>query len=79
MVWTGSKEALIEFSGYLNTIHNTIKFTMETEFTTVHFLDTRITNSGKSWTIDLYSKPTDANSLLCAKSFHPRNTIVGLQ
>lgn len=35
-------------------------------------------NGGKNLKVDLYTKPTDRNTLLLATSFHPKSTIKGL-
>ena len=58
---------------YLNSAHQTIKFTEEFSHTDIPFLDTRVKvdHTGKLYT-DLYSKPTDSHSYLRYDSAHPK-------
>ena len=60
------------FVGQLNTLHPTIKFNAKYSLTSIEFLDTHIYKStdGKLRTT-LYTKPTDRQSYLHSKSYHP--------
>ncbi|XP_041417084.1 uncharacterized protein LOC108715416 [Xenopus laevis] len=78
LIWTGSPEILTEFFTYLNTIHDTIKFTTCIGPNSVNYLDVQVTSSDGSLTTDLYKKPTDRNNMLRKDSFHPIGTIKGL-
>lgn len=78
VVWRGNRTELDSFSTHLNTLDGNIKFTLETANTSVNFLDTRISISPGGYASDLFTKPTDTNSLLLASSFHPHGTINGL-
>ena len=72
-LWTHGKEALHEFLCYLNSIHTTIKFTMEemNDVQKLNFLDVEICKEGSKLTTDLYSKPVDTHQYLRSSSCHP--------
>ena len=76
-VWTHGAESLSEYLDFLNTKHDTIKFTMERsdENGSLHFLDVLITvkDSG-AYTTQLYMKPNDAKIVLHFQSAHPFTT-----
>ncbi|XP_070576154.1 uncharacterized protein [Ptychodera flava] len=72
-IWTLGEDKLLRYHKYLNSIHPSIKFTLEYGKTKQHFLDisTSIVN-GKVET-DLYTKPTDSGRYLSPSSHHPRH------
>ena len=72
LLWNGTLEQLNEFLNKLNTLHPTIKFDAKYSYTTIDFLDTNIykANDGKLCTT-LHTKPTDRQSYLHRKSYHP--------
>ena len=74
LLWTGTLDELLKFLEELNKLHPTIKFDAKYSKTTVEFLDTRIYKSddGKLHTT-LYTKPTDRQSYLHSKSYHPNS------
>lgn len=74
LLWTGTFDELLIFVEDLNKLHPTIKFDAKHSKTTVEFLDTRIYKSkdGKLQTT-LYTKPTDRQSYLHNKSYHPKS------
>ena len=74
IIWTYTKEELIQFIEYVNTIHNTIKFEALYSKEEINFLDTTIHfGNDCNFTTSLYQKPTDTCNLLHAKSFHPKS------
>ena len=72
LIWEHGQESLNTFLDYLNSCHDTIKFTAEQSPTSVNFLDTTVhlTHEGSLYT-DLYCKPTDAHNYLSYDSAHP--------
>ena len=42
MIWTNREDSLIKFIEYLNSLHETIKFTHEMSYTHFDFLDTTV-------------------------------------
>ncbi|XP_041440147.1 uncharacterized protein LOC121400651 [Xenopus laevis] len=77
-IWTGSVDKFHEFVNYLNTVHQTIKFTSEVNPLELHFLDVNVQVSGSSFTTTVYTKPTDRNNILKPSSFHPPGLFKGL-
>ncbi|CAJ0951139.1 unnamed protein product [Ranitomeya imitator] len=64
-LWGGSLESLQEFFLFLNDAWPGIKFTISHDQNAINFLDTTVLkDSAGLLTTDLYSKPTDRNSLL---------------
>ena len=74
LLWTGTLDELKIFIEDLNRLHPTIKFDAKYSRTSVEFLDTRVykSNDGKLQTT-LYTKPTDRQSYLHSKSYHPQS------
>ena len=72
LLWNGSEDELKAFLEQLNQLHPTIKFDAHYSKTSVEFLDTKVykSPSGKLQTT-LYIKPTDRQSYLHSKSYHP--------
>ena len=79
LIWEHGQEALDTFLEYLNSCHETIKFTAEHSHTCVNFLDTTVyIDTSGSLTTDLYCKPTDAHNYLAYDSAHPVHIKKGL-
>lgn len=74
-VWTGSSEDLNVFHNYLNSIYTELQFTMNSDNIKMNFLDTMVQKDNMGHiSFDLYTKPTDRNSLLHFSSNHPPPT-----
>ena len=74
-IWTHREENLKLFINYLNSSHETIKFTSEYSRETISFLDVQVTmGEGGVLTTDLFCKPTDTHQFLHRKSCHPWHT-----
>ena len=62
-VWTYRQDELDKFVNYLNTCHDTIKFTLEISCLKINFLDITITKETNSrMSTNLYCKPTDSHN-----------------
>ena len=76
-LWTHGEEALHDFLGYLNSLHPTVKFTLDHSGVDkgVAFLDTMVTveerSNGTKIETELYIKPTNSGIVLHFKSAHP--------
>ena len=78
-IWQHGQEALHVFTKHLNSVHDTIKFTVESSTTKVNFLDTVVTlNPQGIITTSLYVKPTDSANYLHFESSHPKHCIRGI-
>ena len=76
-VWTHGEDKLKEFFEELNSIHPTIKFTIETTVKTgsIAFLDTTISiRPNGSFSTELYIKPTSAGIIMHFESAQPIST-----
>ena len=76
-VWTHGEDKLLEFVSELNSIHPSIKFTMESSTKTgsIAFLDTTISvKPDGSYTTELYIKPTSAGVIMNYDSAQPATT-----
>ncbi|XP_071980562.1 uncharacterized protein [Engystomops pustulosus] len=71
-IWGGPLDTLLTFQTYLNQIWPELQFTINYNQERIDFLDTTVikNNMGLLMT-DLYTKPTDRNSLLHFSSCHP--------
>ncbi|CAJ0929680.1 unnamed protein product [Ranitomeya imitator] len=69
-IWGGTLESLQEFFLFLNGAWPGIKFTISHDSHSINFLDTMVLKDQA----DLFTKPTDKNSLLHYHSFHPPST-----
>lgn len=78
LIWTGSVSELESFYGYLNSINNTVKFTLTHSTEKLAFLDTMVVIRDGTLTTELYRKPTDKNTILHFKSSHSRNVVKAL-
>ena len=72
-IFHGTELELKQFVEYCNSVHDSIKFTIEYSKVSVNFLDiiTYISNGRINST--LYVKPTDTHSYLDYKSCHPQS------
>ena len=74
-IWTHGEEKLETFINFLNSSHDTIKFTEEHSRESISFLDVKVSVSeGGVLTTDLFCKPTDTHQYLHKKSCHPWHT-----
>lgn len=73
-IWTLGEDKLGEFINYLNSIHQTIKFTSERSTTSIPFLDVTIQLNNGKIEPDLYCKPTNKHQYLLSTSSHPHHT-----
>lgn len=72
--WTKGEDDLEKFHSLLNTLNESIQFTMEKSDKELPFLDLRIIKNGSCITTDLYCKPTDTHQYLDFRSCHPSHT-----
>ena len=74
-IWENSEAELKSFIDEINQVHPTIKFDVKFSYKEISFLDTtvKITPNNKLATT-LYKKPTDKQSFLHHKSYHPAST-----
>ena len=73
LIWTGTKNELLQFIEELNKQHQPIKFSMEYSYNSVSFLDTIVYKEGTRLQTKLYRKETDRPSYLHKRSEHPRS------
>ena len=74
MIWTHTKQGLLSFTSYLNSIHPTLKFTSNNSSKSLPFLDVNVVLNNGSIETDLYPKPTDKHQYLLHSSRHPHHT-----
>lgn len=72
--WTKGEDDLEKFHSLLNTLNESIQFTMEKSDKELPFLDLRIIKNGSCITTDLYCKPMDTHQYLDFRSCHPSHT-----
>ena len=74
LLWTGTPDELNQFIEQLNQLHPTIKFDAKYSKTAVEFLDSKVYNpTNGTLQTTLYTKPTDRQSYLHSKSYHPNS------
>ncbi|CAJ0921339.1 unnamed protein product [Ranitomeya imitator] len=74
-IWKGNHTSLQEFYNDINTTRPELTFTLSYHHSEVTFLDTKVLkDSVGNLSTDIYSKPTDCNSLLLYNSCHPKST-----
>ena len=73
MIWTSSKEDLLNFIQEINQVHQSIKFTVEYSENSINFLDTTVYISNNRLFTKVYKKPTDRSLYLHKHSYHPEN------
>ena len=72
-IWAHGRNQLIKFHEHCNSIHPTLKFTMELSTDEVPFLDTTIQKQGNKIQTTVFSKQTDKHTYLLPSSCHPRH------
>ena len=72
IIWTHGKDKLEDFLDYINSVHETIKFTAECSTTEVAFLDTLVYKLNGNLTTKVYHKKTDNKMYLHYSSAHPK-------
>ena len=77
-LWQHGEDELEKFTTHLNSVHETIKFTIEKSRTSVSFLDTEVHLDNNHLYTNLYVKPTDRNNYLPFDSAHPYHCKKGL-
>ena len=77
-LWQHGEDELKKFTTHLNSVHETIKFTIEKSRTSVSFLDTEVHLDNNHLYTNLYVKPTDRNNYLPFDSAHPYHCKKGL-
>ena len=77
-LWQHGEDELEKFTTHLNSVHETIKFTIEKSRTSVSFLDTEVHLDNSHIYTTLYVKPTDRNNYLPFDSAHPYHCKKGL-
>ena len=63
-IWNQSSQKLNDFFNCINSLHTTIKFTMDYSTIEINFLDVTVTKLGNKLETDLYCKPTDTHQYL---------------
>ena len=59
MIWTHGEEKLMEFVTYINSLHDSIKFTHEKCYNEINFLDTTVKfDENRNLITTLYNKPS---------------------
>ena len=79
VIWVGSIERLHEFHNFINTLDETLKFTIEIGGILINVLDLRIGLFDGRLVTSVYSKPTDSHLYLQAESCHQEASIKGIQ
>ena len=69
-IWAQGFQKLKELFNCINSLHPTIKFTMDYSATEINFLGVTITKVGNKLEKDLYCKPTDTHQYFHAQSCH---------
>lgn len=81
-IFLGTKEDILEYENYLNSLIPGIKVTLEYSKCNINFLDTmiyKLTVDGvTTLQTKVYFKPTDTHQLLHMQSFHPKHTHKGI-
>ena len=79
IIWTYGENELNKFVEYLNSKHQTIKFTRESSKNSIDFLDiTIMIEPDNSISTTLFCKPTDSHNYLLYSSEHPRHILKGI-
>lgn len=71
LLWTGTDEELATFMEFINSFHQTIKFTYQSSSEKLSFLDVSVSLENGFLQTDLFTKPTDSHAFLCQNSCHP--------
>ena len=76
MIWIHGEDSLNKFIEYLNSLHETIKFTYEMSYSQIGFLDTTVKfGNNRGLITTLYNKPTDTHLYLEHTSAHPNSIL----
>ena len=76
MVWTHGEESHNHFIEYLNSLHESLKFTHEFSYSDINFFDTTVKfNENREFITTLYNKPTDTHLYLEYSSAHPSTVL----
>ena len=78
MVWEHGEDSLLEFIGYLNNLHPSIKFTYKYSRDSIEFLDVLVIRDGTGICTDLFVKETDTHQYLDFSSCHTYHTKKGI-
>lgn len=70
-IWNDGPKELLNFFHLANSLHPSIKFTIESSRVSIPFLDVEVCFKGGRIATKVYSKPTDRHSYLHYRSFHP--------
>ena len=73
LLWEHGEEQLKNFLQYINSAHQTIKFTADYSTDKINFLDVEVIRRGDTLLTDLYVKQTDTHQYLDASSCHPNH------
>lgn len=76
--WTGTIANLEALLQYMNSIHESVKFTMEYDTNRQRFLDVLVNRNGNHVTTELYQKTTDVDTTIPRTSAHPPNVFKGV-
>ncbi|XP_050513525.1 uncharacterized protein LOC126889333 [Diabrotica virgifera virgifera] len=73
IIWNGTIDILHDFLDFLNTLHDTIKFTLEiqNDSKSLNFLDLTLTLRNGTIDFGIYRKPTHTGTVIPADSHHP--------
>ncbi|XP_066923522.1 uncharacterized protein [Clytia hemisphaerica] len=77
-LFSGSQEDFNRLTNFMNSIHDTIKFTFESSTFNINFLDISILFKNHKFHSSIYRKPTDRSQLLHYQSNHPHHVKEGI-
>ncbi|CAJ0919243.1 unnamed protein product [Ranitomeya imitator] len=73
-IWQGDLTSLLKFHANINAVRSELSFTLVHHDNEVTFLNTRVLKDINGYlTTDIYTKPTDCNSLVLYNSCHPKS------
>ena len=78
LLWKHGENKLKSFTGKINKVHSTIKFTAERSKISINFLDVTISLKERIAETDFYVKPTDSCQYLQSSSCHPADCKKGI-
>ena len=76
--WTKSKADLDNLKNMLNTLHEYIKFTVESNVSQLPFLDCFVIKRNTGIETDIFYKPTDSKTYLLFTSSHPKHSKISI-
>ena len=74
IIWDERIDKVDNLFEILQNLHTSIKFTIESSKTSIHFLDIYISVNDYKISTDIYRKPTDSQQYVHFKSCHPPHT-----